>query len=337
MKLDEAAVNQQSKPSWPWEWSKNTLSVPAIGEGVAAGEPVYVFRVSGTPDLDTFVVASQSLLILARYDKTTHCFRSAFNRRIPLWEGHVRSSLESLVSALTDHHGDHDKIAEALTDYIQDTTTGFTASAYANIFREDVGNRCARSRRGNRAAIQELARCVVDEPNHVGVAKALSLLGSDPRFAPVQVDCYREFHEAARLGQFESAETGLREISRNRTYTRPQPPPKAISTIHKAKGLECQNVIVMPCSAEQFKDDALSRRLLYVAISRASHRLMLVIPRSHASPLLQPKLPVSWLFEPRFRSRTLNLRRTRRGKTIHTQHKGNVVEVRRLLGSTFDQ
>jgi hypothetical protein len=46
-------------------------------------------------------------------------------------------------------------------------------------------------------------------------------------------------------------------------------------------------VILMPCSAEQFKDDQVSRCLLYVAISRPSHRLMLVIPRKAPSPLFK--------------------------------------------------
>jgi hypothetical protein len=46
-------------------------------------------------------------------------------------------------------------------------------------------------------------------------------------------------------------------------------------------------VIVMPCDAKSFPDAALSRCLLYVAISRASDRLMLVIPPSNPSPLFR--------------------------------------------------
>ena len=237
--------------------------------------------------IDAFEATAASLLILARYDKTTHCFRSTFNRRIPLWEGHVRSSLDRFVSALTDHDGDHEKIALAVTEFIKGTTTGFSASQYGDPFLQDVADRCGKIRRGGRAFVQQLARFVVEEPNHIGAAKVLVSIASDRHFSSIHRDYFREFHEGAKLGLFPSAEQGLREIARHRTYVRPQPPPKAISTIHKAKGLECQNVIVMPCSAEQFKDDQISRCLLYVAISRPSHRLMLVIPRNAPSPLFR--------------------------------------------------
>jgi hypothetical protein len=130
----------------------------------------------------------------------------------------------------------------------------------------------------------------VAEPNHIGAAKVLARIAelrtTDADFRPIQVDCYKEFHEAGRLAAFETAEIGFQEISRRRTYMRPQPPEKAISTIHKAKGLECKNVIIMPCDAKSFPDNQISRCLLYVAMSRASNHLMLVIPRSDPSPLL---------------------------------------------------
>jgi UvrD-like helicase C-terminal domain len=237
--------------------------------------------------IDAFERAGQSLLILARYGDMTRSLRPTFNRRIPLWAGHVRSALEDLVAVLSEHSGDRDRVATAMTDFIQATTTGFSASEYGDIFLEDVANRCSKRRRGNRAAIQEIAQFVVNEPNHIGAAKVLARIVTDNRFGSIQLDCSREFHEGARLGDYQSAEVGFREIARCRTYTRPHPPQKAISTIHKAKGLECKNVIVMPCDAKSFGDNTLSRCLLYVAISRASERLMLVIPPSSPSPLFR--------------------------------------------------
>ncbi len=49
---EETLVNQQSKPSWPWEWNGKEPAVPALGEGGEPGKPVYVLRVSGSPDLE---------------------------------------------------------------------------------------------------------------------------------------------------------------------------------------------------------------------------------------------------------------------------------------------
>ncbi len=56
--------------------------------------------------------------------------------------------------------------------------------------------------------------------------------------------------EAVRLGGHADPDAGFAEITNHRTHARPKPPPKAISTIHKAKGLECDGVIVMPCDAK---------------------------------------------------------------------------------------
>jgi DNA helicase-2/ATP-dependent DNA helicase PcrA len=116
--------------------------------------------------------------------------------------------------------------------------------------------------------------------------RLLELRTEDERFADIEIDCRSEFRDAIRLGSFEAADVGLAEITHQRTYSRPKPPEKAISTIHKAKGLECGGVIVMPCDSRNFPDKPDARCLLYVALSRAKSRLLLVVPRSNPSPLL---------------------------------------------------
>jgi DNA helicase-2/ATP-dependent DNA helicase PcrA len=113
------------------------------------------------------------------------------------------------------------------------------------------------------------------------------LKAADSDFSDVEIDNYREFHDAIRLGEFETPDIGLAAITHRRTYSRPKPPAKAISTIHKAKGLECDAVLLMPCDAKTFPDKKESRCLLYVALSRAKKRLMLVLPPTGASPLFK--------------------------------------------------
>lgn len=85
----------------------------------------------------------------------------------------------------------------------------------------------------------------------------------------VHIDYRREMRDAIRLGDFADAEKGLAEMHRRRTFARPMPPPKAISTIHKAKGLECDHAMVIACDAEQFSTTDYARSRLYVALSRA--------------------------------------------------------------------
>jgi len=103
-------------------------------------------------------------------------------------------------------------------------------------------------------------------------------------FGQVEIDCYAEFWEAVRLGGHSDLEEGFAQITHHRTYSRPKPPVRAISTIHKAKGLECDAVVVMPCDGQTFPDSQEARRLLYVALSRAKNQLLLVVSRSEPSP-----------------------------------------------------
>ena len=45
-------AGQTHKPSWPWEWKGANAVPPALGDEGPVGDPVYILRVSGTPDLE---------------------------------------------------------------------------------------------------------------------------------------------------------------------------------------------------------------------------------------------------------------------------------------------
>jgi hypothetical protein len=241
-------------------------------------------------EIDRFERSHPSLLILTRHNKIAHSLRGFFNRRVPLWEGHTRTGLENLVDAMSTGQGDAAALAAATVAFICEVGKGFSPSAFGNRFEQEARDGCTRSLRGKPAEIQALARFLVNEPNHCGVAKMLrrlhELAEGDRQFSDVKIDCHREFWEATCLGDFDSAENGFAEITHRRVYSRPKPPEKAISTIHKAKGLECDSVIVMPCDARTFPDKDEARCVLYVALSRAKSHLMLVVSRNDPSPLL---------------------------------------------------
>jgi DNA helicase-2/ATP-dependent DNA helicase PcrA len=167
---------------------------------------------------------------------------------------------------------------------------GFSASAFGDRFAEEARTGCNKPATGKPATLQTLARHLVNEPDHRGVSKTLrrlhELKQNDAAFGGIEIDHHKEFWDAINLGEFSDVEDGLAEITRRRTYTRPKPAEKSISIIHKAKGLECDTVIVMPCDATTFRDTREARCLFYVAISRAKHRLMLVVSKRKPSPLL---------------------------------------------------
>lgn len=239
--------------------------------------------------IDEFVSNQSSLLVLTRHNDSARALRSMFNRRIALWEGHTRSALEKLIGVLSDGPS-AETIAQTIVSFMSEVGKGFSPSAFGNLFEQNVREGCTRNARGKPATIQSLARFIVAEPDHRGVAKMLrrlsELCNEDTAFSDIEIDCRREFWEAIRLGDFKTPADGFAEITNRRTYTRPKPPERAISTIHKAKGLECGSVIVMPCDGKTFPDRPDARCLLYVALSRAKSELMLVVSRDNPSPLV---------------------------------------------------
>jgi AAA domain/UvrD-like helicase C-terminal domain len=61
---------------------------------------------------------------------------------------------------------------------------------------------------------------------------------------------------------------------------------RSVGTIHKAKGLEFDHVLIANFSAGHFPDDEMSRRVAYVALSRARRSITLLVPGESPSPLL---------------------------------------------------
>lgn len=64
-------------------------------------------------------------------------------------------------------------------------------------------------------------------------------------------------------------------------------PKRGFMVIHKAKGLEFDEVAIPYCAGTLFKDDLPSRRRMYVAISRAQRHVHFLIPEDDPTPLLR--------------------------------------------------
>lgn len=251
------------------------------GYGVAGdeGKPIY-----------SVVNEADSLLILSAHNKTVHALRAFFGRRLPIWEGHVRDHLAELVTAVREHKGNALTITNAVLAFLDEVATGFSPSTYGKPILNEVSAGCVSRRRGKPAVLQELGRIILEQPDHRGAAKVLhrlnELIATDPAFKVVKLDYRREFWDAVRIGHFDDPDEGFAEISRRRSYTRPSPPTKAISTVHKAKGLERSDVLLMPCDAQHFSNTASARCSLYVAMSRAMRSLTFVVSKRTPSPLI---------------------------------------------------
>jgi len=256
----------------------------------AARHGQYQVQSEARRPIDNVVRNSERSLILATQNLTVRSLRAFFNRSISVWEGHTRDALDSLVAGLVAHKGDARASAEAMIEFLGEVAVGFSPSAYGNIILQEIASNCSTTRRGKPAIIQNLARLIANSPDHRGVTAALKqisqLIETDSNFSGIKIDHPREFREAIKLSEFDDPEIGFAEITRRRTFARAMPPRKAVSTVHKAKGLDCDHVLVLPCDSQHFRDSDHHRCLLYVALSRARRSLTLVVSPRDPSPLI---------------------------------------------------
>jgi DNA helicase-2/ATP-dependent DNA helicase PcrA len=231
-----------------------------------------------------------SVLVLAAHNETVASLRAFFNRSMPVWEGHTRDALDGLCDGVRVHSGNPNEIGKLAVDFVRSVATGFTATGYSSQLLEDIAQGCTKARKKKPATIQSLGRILLDEPNHRGIGRFLTTLRAltkeDAAFAPIKIDHSREFNDAVHLGRFDDADEGLAEITRRRTHARAPVPAKAVSTIHKAKGLEFPHVVLAACDRPHFSDTKAARARLYVGLSRATESLTLLVSHTNPTPLL---------------------------------------------------
>lgn len=251
------------------------------------------FRVDRTvaDQIYAFARSQPQLLVLTRSNDLARALRGFFNRSIQLWEGNVRDALELLARSSTRAMGDPEELAKAICAFLSQTGVGFTFSAFGDVLVEEARENCLSRRRGKPEMIQGIAKCVVEEPNHRGVGRALKriveLCRNNSAFASMKIDKYRELYEATRFADFASVDEALSAITQRRAHVAQLPPDRAISNIHKAKGLESSAAILINCTRATFPDTDLGRRLLYVGLTRASASLLITVSAKTPSPLVQ--------------------------------------------------
>lgn len=106
-------------------------------------------------------------------------------------------------------------------------------------------------------------------------------------FRDVEIVNRSELRDAIRLKTFSAPDDGFAEMARRRSRAMPAPPRRTLSTVHKAKGLECENAMLIAGDKDQFGDTHYARCKLYVALSRAKKSLTIVISPSNPRPLFK--------------------------------------------------
>ena len=231
------------------------------------------------------------IMVLAATNERVRALSAFWGRRIPIWEGHTRSALADLVQLAKTHKGDAVQIAQGVAQFAASVAgSGFSASTHGDRLVKEVRDGCAKPARGKPGNIQRMARHVLAAPDHQGVAHALQELSDlvtakADGFGDVQVVHRSELRDAIRLKGFACPDEGYAEIARRRSHAMPAPPIRTLSTVHKAKGLECDSALLIAGDRDQFSSTQYARCKLYVALSRAKRSLTIVVSQNNPSPL----------------------------------------------------
>jgi DNA helicase-2/ATP-dependent DNA helicase PcrA len=231
--------------------------------------------------------ATGSAAILSRHNNHVWGLHIAASGQLRLNEGSEFSEAYELIEKATAELGHAKPMAICLIEHVCRVSTGMDHAKHDSILASlqdgciDYGRRQVVKdflskfeplyAHPDLSTFCEVAKAIVTTPPTwltIRMPVSMRLLGQvRPMPGDDAIACLDEV--VARI------KAGARKLSRS------------VSTIHKAKGLEFENVLIGNFSAAHFGDDELSRKLAYVALSRAQRAITILVPGNNPSPLLR--------------------------------------------------
>ncbi|GLK78105.1 hypothetical protein GCM10008171_33590 [Methylopila jiangsuensis] len=220
-------------------------------------------------------------VVIAHLSDMVRALAQGANWRAGVNEGAVLEYLDRLLADAEEEAATAAKLAAGFLTFATDIGSGFPKA-----LREAISNRAGIQLNRNQAGAKQLPwlhalELIYADPSHRGLAGAMDRLVASP---PAGYRVRFGDHAAAlrAIGRTDDPRGHLHALSRLRR--RRNLPHLSTSTVHKAKGLEFRRVLVCPGDAQQFPAGAYGARLLYVAMSRATHQLTIVTDSS--SPIV---------------------------------------------------
>ena len=243
-------------------------------------------------DLNALLNEDKQMLLIASSNTTIQSLRGTFRPRFPIWEGHTRNYLEKFIEAIDDGAVNLDAKASAFVDCLKSLLVGFSGGRYGDRLIKEVTAPSDNPRGQIPPQLKVMAEFIRAYPNHIGFSKAAEHLKglisqNADGFSDLHIDYQRELDDLIKLKGYNDPLTGFAEISQRRSRAYPKPPRKALSTVHKSKGLEAECVVVFACDGAHFPGTHVKRNLLYVALSRATESVTIIASRNNRSLLVE--------------------------------------------------
>ncbi len=243
-------------------------------------------------DLNTLLDVDEQMLLIAASNETIKSLRGTFRPRFPIWEGHTRNYLEKFIEDIKDEAVSLNIKALSFFVLLKNLLVGFDRGRYGDRLIREVTAPSKNPRGQIPPQLKLMAEFIHAEPGHIGFCKAAEhlkdlIIQNVDGFNNLQIDYRRELDDLIKLKAYSDLLMGFTEISKRRSRSYPKPPRKALSTVHKSKGLEADNVFIFACDAWHFQENQTKRNLLYVALSRAKESVTIIVSRNNQSPLIE--------------------------------------------------
>jgi DNA helicase-2/ATP-dependent DNA helicase PcrA len=227
-----------------------------------------------------------SAVVLTRYNAHVRGLFSAVRGSLVVQEGVDFSAAYAALSSAEAAVGDPRRLAEAATELLVTTCRGVDASVRSQLSSSLLSDRCDRGKRRRVGPLLDALEPLYQTPDLPTWSRAVGeVLRSPPEWLKIDLPASLRILGGLRPQEGETLREALDAAARHR-HDSGGVPRRCASTIHKAKGQEFDHVLLAHCSAGPFPDTSESRRLLYVALSRACRSITIIASGKAPSPLL---------------------------------------------------
>lgn len=227
-----------------------------------------------------------SIAVLSRRNNHVWGLHVAAGGTLRLNEGADYEKAYALIDEAIANQHSPERLVKCLVAHIEFVSTGLDAVKSKAIHKALGPDRVTFGRHQIlRPFLEQLGVVYADPGLPAFCATAKAIVEAPPDWLTVRMPASMRLIGLSRPGSGDNAiecldavvgriKAGARRLSRT------------VSTVHKAKGLEYDHVLIGNFSASHFGDDEVSRRVAYVALSRARLSITILVPADQPSPLL---------------------------------------------------
>ena len=209
-------------------------------------------------------------VVVAHLGGMVRALAQSANWRVRVNEGAVLEHLDRLLVEQEAVHTTPAKLSVAFLNFASEIGSGFSTALREGLERRIGGSLNLQQAGSLQEPWLRALSAIYRHPDHRGLAIAMD------RLLHCASEGYRvrlTDHAKALMAIGRANDPRGHLLSLSRLRRKGELPEYSASTIHKAKGLEFRRVLICPADQHQYPPGQYGARLLYVAMSRATHQL----------------------------------------------------------------